>query len=111
MINGHWKTEELGYFWPDMLEDASIKQYNTSLFYKDVNVFTDCVKDVIDYKGEPLVKANLQVSLRGAALDWFTNELTELEKRSLRALLLDQGWLPELVKRFRPRAADALVKL
>lgn len=28
MINGHWKTEELSYFWPDMLEDASIKQCN-----------------------------------------------------------------------------------
>ncbi|KAJ8160693.1 hypothetical protein LV165_002473 [Aspergillus fumigatus] len=74
-----------------MPEDASIKQYNTSLFYKDVNVFTDYVKDVINYKGEPLVKANLQASLQGATLDWFTNELTELEKR--------------------PHAADALVKL
>lgn len=94
-----------------MPEDASIKQYNTSLFYKDVNVFTDYVKDVINYKGEPLVKANLQASLQGATLDWFTNELTELEKRSLHALPLDQGWLPELVKCFRPHAADALVKL
>lgn len=72
-----------------MPEDASIKQYNTSLFYKDVNVFTDYVKDVINYKGEPLVKANLQASLQGATLDWFTNELTELEKRSLYALPLD----------------------
>ena len=89
MINGHWKTKELSYFWPDILEDASIKQYNISLFYKDVNVFTDCVKDIINYKGEPLIKANLQVSLQGAALDWFTNELTKLEKWSLYALLLD----------------------
>lgn len=59
MINRHWKTKELSYFWPNILEDASIKQYNISLFYKDVNVFTDCVKDIINYKGEPLIKVNL----------------------------------------------------
>src|SRR5699024_4872598 len=45
---------------------------------------------------------------RGNALEWFTTELTEFEKSSLRQLIMERGWIPQLITRFKPRAAEAL---
>lgn len=56
-----------------MTDDVSVKQQHNSTYYKDVNMFVDRIRDIIAYKGEPMVKANIQACLRGAALHWFTS--------------------------------------
>jgi hypothetical protein len=55
-----------------MDDDVAIKQTGNATYYKDVNIFVDQMRDIISYKGEDLVKANIQACLRGAALNWFT---------------------------------------
>ena len=110
-FTGYWKTEEIGYFWPDMEDDVAIKQAGNAIYYKDVNVFVDRMRDIITYKGEDLVKANIQACLRGAALNWFTAQLTELEKMALRTAPLEAGWLTALSRRFKPNPQAALHKL
>ncbi|OJD20534.1 hypothetical protein ACJ73_08134 [Blastomyces percursus] len=72
--------------------------------HRNVNVFADRVRDMALAKGEEVVRNNVHVALRGATLDWYTLELTELEKRSLRVLSLQDGWIASLVNRFKPRA-------
>ncbi|THC87243.1 hypothetical protein EYZ11_013309 [Aspergillus tanneri] len=78
----------MGYFWPDLKDNVALKQVNSHVYCKDINVFVDRVKDVIAYKGEEMVKANLQACLRGSSLSWFTSELSEFEKAALRSLPL-----------------------
>ncbi|OJD20531.1 hypothetical protein ACJ73_08131 [Blastomyces percursus] len=111
--NGHWRTEDLGFFHPDLFDnaDAAVKTYNNQTYYRNVYVFADRVRDMALAKGEEVVRNNVHAALRGAALDWYTVELTELEKRSLRVLSLQDGWIASLVNRFKPRAADALDKI
>jgi hypothetical protein len=49
------------------------------------------LKDLQAIKGEDLVRINIHASLRGSALDWYTVELTDFERRSLRQLPLVDG--------------------
>lgn len=47
---------DIGYFWPDKLDvDDTITDEGTKVYYRDVYVFIDCIKDIIEYKGEELV--------------------------------------------------------
>ena len=109
---GYWKTDDIGYFWPDKPDsEDTVTDEGTKVYYRDVYVFIDRIRDIIEYKGEELVKANIHACLRGAALEWFTTELSEMEKRSLRLLSMADGWLHALLARFKPRAADALNNL
>ncbi|THC88703.1 hypothetical protein EYZ11_011849 [Aspergillus tanneri] len=46
-LGGPWKTEEMGYFWPDLKEDVALKQVNNHAYYKDINLI---IKPVVgDY--------------------------------------------------------------
>ena len=52
-------------------------------FFRDVIIFIDRIKDIARTKGTELVRANLQLCLRGEALEWYTSQLTDAEKRLL----------------------------
>jgi hypothetical protein len=69
------------------------------------------LEDLQAIKGEDLVPNNIHASLRGSALDWYTVELTDFERRSLRQLPLVDRWYTMLVNRFRLRTSEALGKL
>ncbi|PYH40031.1 uncharacterized protein BP01DRAFT_387710 [Aspergillus saccharolyticus JOP 1030-1] len=105
------KPEDVGFFYPDMDGDEPVKQIGRDMFYKDVNVFVDRVRDVVKYRGEKLVKSNLQACLRGTALTWFTSGMSELEKSMISEASLENGWLKGLLDRFRPSPSAALLKL
>ena len=104
-----WKTEDVGYFWPGRDDDDSnLKDLGTKVIYTDVYTFTDRLKVVIKQKGDEFVRSNIQACLRGDALEWYTTELTDFEKESLEDRTVERGWIPQLIKRFKPRAAEAL---
>lgn len=111
LYTGHWKTDEIGYFWPDLKEDNALRQQGHHVYYRDVNVFIDRLTDIVDTKGELMVKSNIQACLRGNALTWFTSELTDMEKRLMRNQPLEQGWFAELKRRFKANPLEALEKL
>ena len=108
-----WRIEDLGYFNPDLPDpaDTPVKTISSHAYYRDVYVFVEHLKDLQAINGEELVRSNIHASLRGTALDWYTVELTEFERRSLRRLPLSDGWYAVLVARFRLRASQALNKL
>ncbi|KAN0086940.1 hypothetical protein V8E54_000628 [Elaphomyces granulatus] len=111
-VNG-WRIEDLGYFNPDLSDpaDAPVKFLQNHTYYRDVYVFVERLKDLQAIKGEDLVRNNIHASLRGSALDWYTVELTDFERRSLRQLPLVDGWYTMLVNRFKLRPSEALGKL
>ena len=111
-VNG-WKIEDLGYFNPDLSDpaDAPVKFLQNHTYYRDVCVFVERLEDLQAIKGDDLVRNNIYASLRGSALDWYTVELTDFERRSLRQLPLVDGWYAMLVNRFKLRTSEALGKL
>lgn len=65
---------------------------------------TERLKDVI--KTNNKVKEILQICLRGEALLWHVNKLTELEKSLLRESI--DAWVEALITRFKPLIEDGL---
>ena len=108
-----WRIEDLGYFNPDLPDpaDTPVKTISSHTYYRDVYVFVERLKDLQAIKGEELVRSNIHASLRGTALDWYTVQLTEFERRSLRRLPLSDGWYAVLVARFKLKVSQALNKL
>ncbi|KAI9040714.1 uncharacterized protein KD926_007795 [Aspergillus affinis] len=102
-----WKAEEMGYFLPD----ASKHNHKPQLYYQDVYLFVERMRDVTHLKGQDTVRANIFSCLKGAALAWFTTELTTTEKDGLRNSSLEDGWFQVLIDRFKPRPHEALEKL
>jgi hypothetical protein len=108
-----WRIEDLGYFNPGLSDpgDAAVKSLQNHTYYRDVYVFVERLNDLQAIKGEDLVLNNIHASLRGSALDWYTVELTDFERRSLRQLPLVDGWYVMLINRFKLRPSEALGKL
>lgn len=106
-----WKTDEVGYFEPDTASENHTKTVNHYTYYVNVHTFVDRLRDMVPYKTEPVVRGNIHACLRGEAMQWYSVELTELEKAGLRNTPVEQGWFPALIKRFKPRAVTALATL
>lgn len=64
-------------------------------------------------KKEAVVRANVQSCLRDGALEWYTSELSDLERAALRTFPMDSehGWLKALEARLKPRASTATSQL
>jgi hypothetical protein len=60
------------------------------------------------FKGELVVKVNIYSCLQGSALEWYTIELTQEEKKRLQDSSLEEGWLGALTACFKPRTAEAM---
>ncbi|KAL4744304.1 hypothetical protein BDW72DRAFT_199729 [Aspergillus terricola var. indicus] len=88
----HWKTEDVGYFHPDRIDDDSAltEERGSKTFYRDIYSFTDRIHDVALFKGKLVVKVNIHSCLRGPALEWYTIELTQEEKKQLRDFSLEE---------------------
>lgn len=95
-----------------MREDVTITQIGNQVYYKNTNTFLDHMRDIAAYKNKALVKANLPACFRGAALSWYSFELTDRERRLIRAsTTLEDSMFLELAKRFKPNLVVALNKL
>ncbi|KAN0072773.1 hypothetical protein V8E54_008887 [Elaphomyces granulatus] len=78
----------------------------------DVLVFLDRLRDLAILKGDDIVRSNIHASpIRGSALAWYSTELTDFERSSLRYMPLEEGWFKMLRQRFKMRPSMALAKL
>ena len=114
---GHWRADEVGFFFPDLHSSYGTTEIVTigkDSFYRNASVFLDRLDDIVKLKGGELVRANLPTCLRGAALQWYTTELTDIEKASFRSPSNMQPqdtiyrWHQALKRRWDPPAALAL---
>ncbi|KAL1967226.1 hypothetical protein VTN77DRAFT_3517 [Rasamsonia byssochlamydoides] len=98
-----WNGEEVGYFHPDLADDndAAVVVIDNRVHYRDVHVFIDRVRQVAAVRGSDAVKHQLWVCLRGLALSWYSVELSEHQRRSLRLDTLEDGWISALVEQFK----------
>ena len=112
---GYFKATDVGFFDPK-LEDSygagDVVQVGRDVYYRDVFLFVERIKDAVTTYGAETVRANLSTCLRGTAQIWYTEGLSDLEKQALRSL--GEGadhWCEALVKKFRQPVASALQKL
>ena len=77
-------------------------------YFRDVTVFIDRIKDVARVKGPELVRNNLQICLRGEALEWYTSQLTDNEKRLMTYGNDVEEWSRALLERFGPTKASGM---
>ncbi|KAM0805252.1 hypothetical protein BDR22DRAFT_884789 [Usnea florida] len=111
------RAEEVGYFDREYQQERGSSESNgpvvnagKHVFYKDVYIFTNPLKDLAVQRGEADIKAVIASCLRASALMWYSMELTELERDELRDTNLDH-WYTTLIKRFKTRTAVALSQL
>lgn len=107
--NNQWKAEDIGFFDPHLPQSygsGPVVRDGKDLYYRNVHLFVERVRDLSKTKGDELIKTNLNTCLRGTALIWYTAELTELERAGLRRLELSE-WIDALTKRFRPNRSEA----
>lgn len=62
-------------------------------------------------KGDEVVRLNLRACLRGTAIAWATFELSDFENDLLRTLPVQEGWIKQLITRFKARTSMALQQL
>jgi hypothetical protein len=85
--HGHWRADEVGFFFPDLHPSygtSDIVTIGKDSFYRNASVFLSRLDDVVKLKGGDLVRNNIPTCLRGAALQWYTTEVSEEEKTIFR---------------------------
>lgn len=100
--NSHLKADDVGYFNPGAKGTEPVISISHCTYYRDVYTFVDRLCDMVQLKGEDAVRAYTSACLKGAALEWYTSELTEFEKESLCDRPLENAWIPMLIRRFKP---------
>jgi hypothetical protein len=85
--SSRFSPKEIGFFSPRLDErdgQGDIVQIGSETYIRNVYYFIDRIKDTVRLRGEDEVKANLIQYLRGAAIEWYTDTLTNFEKEALR---------------------------
>ena len=105
--NGRWYAPDLGYFDPNFdgksIDTAPAMEHaGKDTYFRDVFAFIDRIHDIARTKGAKEVRENIQLSLRGTALEWYTSELTDGEKRLGTYGEDTTEWDNLLLRRFKP---------
>ena len=90
---------------------AGMEHGGKETYFRDVLVFIDRIKDVARVKGAELLRNNLQICLRGEALEWYTCQLTDNEKRLLTYGNNVEEWSTALLERFGPTKASGMATI
>jgi len=86
---GHWRADEVRFFFPDLHHSygtTDIVTIGKDSFYRNASVFLDRLDDIVKLRGGEVVRSNIPTCLRGAALQWYTTEVSDKEKAFLRSL-------------------------
>jgi len=82
-----FKAEELGFFdseFPIEYGSGDVIKTSKNTIYRNFHLFVQRITDITNIKGDKIVNYNLPLCLRGAALEWYSGQLTMLEKEDLR---------------------------
>lgn len=99
-----WVQTKLGYF--DLHLNMAYRKKKVitvgrNIYYQNIVLFVQRIRDLIVFKGADLVKANLATSLQGSALEWHT---FKLDNTNCENLCTNQGvmtWLKTLNRHFK----------
>jgi hypothetical protein len=112
----HWKTSDIGYFWPDMpisYGASRVVDYDGSRYFRDVNAFVAQIEDSIPYYTPEVVRNNIQNCLKGQAFTWYSDIISATTKKLLRndSSLDCSGWRDTLRENFKLNGAQAMDRI
>jgi hypothetical protein len=103
--------EEIGFFNLNLSNKFSkddVVHCSKDTYYRDVYIFVERVSDIATIRGLELVRDNLVTCLQDSALEWYTGQLTALEKRALHYRNDIEEWKEALQNRFKRSPHTAL---
>ena len=103
-----WNSRDLGFFDPNydnksVNTESPIEHTNKEIYFRDVHLFVKRARDLVITKGN-MIRENLWMSLRDTALEWWTAELSPVEKRITRFKKGVEKWSILLTNRFKEPA-------
>ena len=110
-----FRPEELGFFDPQLpisYGGGDIVVLGRDTYYRNVHVFISRIKDLVAAKGRKTIQSQLSTCLRGAALAWYTTELSDFHRNALRSMEdgIDQ-FCDLLLQRFKGTQTRAIEHL
>lgn len=99
-----WNKADLGYFDPDLDRahgEGEIVLVRKDVYYRNVVLFVQRLQSFVTFRGVALVKVNIATSLRGAALEWYTSELSNFDRDALNNNPGVKSWINTLSYRFK----------
>ena len=82
-----FKVEELGFFdleLPIEYGSKNLIRISKDTIYRSVHLFVQRITDMISIKNNKIVSYNLPLYFRETVLEWYSGQLTVLEKENLR---------------------------
>ena len=101
--NSKWNSIDLDFFNLYYDDKSLINEVNfivnieKDTYFRDVHLFIVRTKEMTLTKDEQLIKNNLWLNLRNKALKWWTNELSNVERRMIRMIMIDQKELSKWI--------------
>ena len=80
LADAQWNAEQIGFFDLDYEGSGPVVNSGKYVFYKNVYVFIDRLKDMAPLRGEDKLRTVFPQCFRGINLIWHLSELSELEK-------------------------------
>lgn len=111
-----WIVVDIDYF--DLMYDNKfiytrdlMKNAKKDIYFRDVHLFLERVKDHARIKNSALIRKNLFTCLRDLTLQWYTSELSKNIKNLLRLDKVVKFWKKELFKRFKEASNMIMINL
>ena len=111
--NNRWNAAEIEFV--DSLYDEksatienAIEHLEKDIYFRDVHVFIEKIKNMTQIKDDILIKNNLYSCLRNIALTWYTSNLNDDHKRLIKFDNEIDEWIRILLKKFRQSSETAL---
>jgi hypothetical protein len=97
-----WTIDEIEFFDSNVDEDDSVINVDRHVFYKDIYVFVDKLKNMIIIRDDDKLRTVLSQCFRDAFLIWHFIELFDIKKNLLRQTNL-AFWYQAFINRFKKR--------
>lgn len=112
---GRWNPADLGFFDPNydgksISTGPPMEHTGKDTYFRDVHLFIERAKEFAFTKGGDVTRTNLWLSLRGSALEWWTGQVSDGEKRLVKYGNGDtiEEWATLLLARFKEPAYLAI---
>ena len=105
-----WTSKEVEFFDSATKEIEFVINFEKHVFYKNVYVFANRLKNVASLRDENTFKSIISQCLRDTTLIWHSTELSNVEKDIYREMSFD-NWYTVLIKRFKEKTLTALINI
>ena len=111
--DNRWNAAEIEFFDPlydekSAATENAIEHSEKDIYFRNVHVFIEKVKDMTQIKDDILIRNNLYSCLRDIALAWYTSNFNDDHKRLIKFDIEIDEWIKILLKKFKQSSETVL---